>query len=77
LTARGRRDDFAHHVFVAGASAVCTRRHEERPGAQAGGSAAAHEGWLAGGVFAQVFLGDLFPGIIGFGRFTASAIPLR
>jgi hypothetical protein len=76
LTARGRRDDFAHHVFVAGASAVCTRRHEERPGAQAGGSAA-HEGWLAGGVFAQVFLGDLFPGIIGFGRFTASAIPLR
>ena len=25
----------------------------------------------------QVFLGDLFPGIIGSGGFTASAIPLR
>jgi hypothetical protein len=25
----------------------------------------------------QVFLGDPFPGIIGFGRFATSAIPLR
>jgi hypothetical protein len=32
--------------------------------------------WLAGAM-EQVFLGDLFPGIIGFGGFTASAIPLR
>jgi hypothetical protein len=32
--------------------------------------------WLADAM-EQVFLGDLFPGIIGFGRFTASAIPLR
>jgi hypothetical protein len=30
--------------------------------------------WLAGAM-EQVFLGDLFPGIIGFGGFTASAIP--
>jgi hypothetical protein len=32
--------------------------------------------WLAAAM-EQVFLGDLFPGIIGFGRFTAAAIPLR
>jgi hypothetical protein len=32
--------------------------------------------WLAAAM-EQVFLGDLFAGIIGFGQFTASAIPLR
>ena len=32
--------------------------------------------WLAAAM-EQVFLGDLYPGIIGFGRFTASALPLR
>ena len=32
--------------------------------------------WL-GGAMRQVFLGDLFPGIISSGGFTASAIPLR
>jgi hypothetical protein len=32
--------------------------------------------WLVGAM-EQVFLGDLIPGIIGFGGFAASAIPLR
>jgi hypothetical protein len=32
---------------------------------------------LVGGAMGQVFLGDLFPGIIGSGGFTASAIPLQ
>ena len=31
----------------------------------------------SGGAIEQVFLGDLFPGIIGSGGFTASAISLR
>ena len=32
--------------------------------------------WSAGAM-ERVFLGDLFPGIIGLGGFTSSAIPLR
>jgi eukaryotic-like serine/threonine-protein kinase len=32
---------------------------------------------VAAAAMEQLFLGDLFPGIIGFGRFTASDVPLR